>query len=464
MGGKLRVAIITENFLPKIDGVTLTLARLLEDLHTRGVETILLGPKSELKEYAGCRLYGAPGIPFSTYPGLKINFLPPSFLHQLRQFNPDVIHIVDPICLGIQSLVCVKIFFPDVPLVTSQDTNIPTYAAVFGFPYFLRRCWAVSRYVHSLAQITLVPSPSTARVLEAKGFTSLRACSRGVDLGLFDPTLRTQSLRKDWGLDARDLVILAPGRLSPEKNLAFLVESVSLLPPDIASRIVLVFVGMGPMTAELQDLCFKQNLRARFLGQITGEALGRAFASADIMCTPSYTETFGQVTLEAMASGLPVVGLHAEGTCDLVTHLHTGLLLDVHRASDVQWHSNDPILDTTDRIATYANAAKIFLPDMETRRILVQRYAALLELLIRDSRLRAQMGGAALTVARDYTWERCTASMVSAYEDVVRSRRARTPALSIGPCLDWLVVLLSVVVAGLTQVSYLIPTAADLGL
>ncbi|KAJ7917161.1 glycosyl transferase group 1 [Mycena leptocephala] len=404
----LKVAIITENFLPKVDGVTVTLAHLLEHLNAQRIETMLLGPESGMTEYAGCRLFGAFGFPLKFYPGLKMSFLPPSFIQALREFNPDVVHLVDPIWLGIQALVVVKLYFPGIPLVTSHDTNLPTYATIFGFPYSRQRGWQTSSYVHSLANFTLVPSPSTASLLRQKGYVNLRICDRGVNPLSFSPALRDSATRERWGLHSADLAVLSVGRLSPEKNLLLLIESFSLLSKETQARTVLIFVGDGPLAARLPQLCASKNVRAVFLGQLTGTALGEAFASADIMSSPSFTETFGQVTLEALASGLPVVGLYAEGTVDLVTHLRNGLLLDIHSVGDFNapWNASVPAAPKT-TVACYDSCADLMHPSSPSFGVIAARYALLLERLISDPALRGDMAAAALSCAQEYSWDRC---------------------------------------------------------
>ncbi|KAJ7723496.1 glycosyl transferase group 1 [Mycena maculata] len=462
----LKVAIITENFLPKVDGVTVTLAQLLEHLSARGVKAILLGPVSGMNEYAGCRIFGAFGFPLPAYPGLKINFIPPSFIRELQEFDPDVIHLIDPIWLGVQALTAIKILFPNIPLVTSQDTNLPTYATVFGFPYFRNRIWKISSYVHSFGQFTLVPSPSTASLLKAKGFVNIRICDRGVNPEWFSPALRNHALRRRWGLNSDDIAILSAGRVSPEKNLQLLIESSSLLSKDIRDHVVIVFVGDGPLTPRLRELCTTRDIRALFLGQLTGEALWKTFASADIMSSPSFTETFGQVTLEAMASGLPVAGLYAEGTVDLVTHLGTGLLLDVHAGDKTHpWKPYWP-LDVNAQIATYDSCADLMRPSSTSFQVIARQYASLLELLISDHALRAEMGAAGLLVAQEYPWERCTDRILSTYMDALRTRTRAPHVASNSGLLRFfihaLIVGLSIFVAALSHLSYMIPTLTDL--
>lgn len=138
-----------------------------------------------MSSYAGAALFGTPGVPLRVYPGLKINFLSPAFLRALRAFSPHVIHLVDPIWLGVQALAAITILFPTTPIVTSHHTNLPTYAEVFGYPYYHWRTWGVHRWLHSFARSTLVPSRSTAQLLSEKGFANLRVVGRGVDEALF---------------------------------------------------------------------------------------------------------------------------------------------------------------------------------------------------------------------------------------------------------------------------------------
>ncbi|KAJ7749790.1 hypothetical protein DFH07DRAFT_922896 [Mycena maculata] len=334
-GEVLRVAIVAENFLPKIDGSTVTIAHLLQHInrsHSRGeggVQAMLFGPESGMAEYEGAALFGTKGVPLRVYPGLKINFISPAFLAALRAFAPHIIHLIDPIWLGVQVLAALPLLFPRARVVTSHHTNLPTYAAVFGYPYFHHRTWSLHTWFHSFAAFTLVPSWSSAELLRGKGWERLRVVGRGVDPA-FCPTNRSAALRASWGARPADVVVLSVGRLSVEKNLGLLVAAVAALPPGVRARTKLVFIGDGPFRGALARLCAAARVDAVFTGQLTGPALGAAFASGDVMCAPSITETFGQVTLQAMASGVPVVGLYVEGTADLVAHEGTGLLLDVH--------------------------------------------------------------------------------------------------------------------------------------
>src|SRR5579883_2291985 len=321
----MRVAIITENFLPKLDGVTRTLARLLEHLQRNGHQVLLLGPESGMEEYAGAEIVGTAGLPLPFYPELKFNFFRPLFVRRLNEFSPDVIHVVDPVVLGATGLATARFF--NKPIVSSYHTNLAAYCTHFGFPLLTKPMWLYNRFIHNQCDLTFCPSPSTATMLRAQGFEHIRIWSRGVDTALFNPQRRSADLRASWLQERSEpenkTVLLYVGRISWEKNLQLLIQAYRLMDH---TRCHLVIVGHGPAYAEVQQEL--KDVPVTFTGYLSGEDLATAYASADVFAFPSFTETFGQVVLEAMASGLPVVGLRAEGVSDLVTSGQTGLLLD----------------------------------------------------------------------------------------------------------------------------------------
>ncbi|KAI3628012.1 hypothetical protein CBS14141_002013 [Malassezia furfur] len=543
---KLRVAIVTENFLPKIDGVTRTLARLLEHLHAEGNEALVLGPDTGLTEYSGHPVVGTFGFPLLVYPGLKLNFLRLRFVRRLQQFRPDVVHFVDPIWLGVQMMWVVKKILPDVPCVSSYHTNLPTYASLFGLPFIENVMWKLIRAQHDQCDIVFCPSESTRRMLHDKGFRNVEIWSRGVDTGLFNPGARDENLRASWDckpksqalldtlydqaasrkLDEVDTFIHTPeslpalspylspppayeslsdlpplsmpfalpppvvasadprsaaqdanskavvlyvGRISWEKNIRLLIEAFRLLPASVRDNAKLVIVGDGPARGELTRLCARYGLDAAFMGHQKGKRLASMFASSSIFAFPSFTETFGQVVLEALASGLPVVGLHAEGTSDLVCHGTTGLLLDVQRvvanasgaarASAAAARASPPLspprgdrgfgalpvrdasqpLHTTQTAVPHAASSSLkpglptpipsvkefaatMSPSAPSFQPCAQAYSILLERLIRDRTLRATMGQRAQQYASNKTWWDAMDAPVRGYERVVEQR------------------------------------------
>ncbi|KAF8599603.1 UDP-Glycosyltransferase/glycogen phosphorylase, partial [Ceratobasidium sp. AG-I] len=331
--------IVSENFLPKVDGVTRCLARLLKHLRDEGHEAIVLGPEANMSSYETHPVIGTAGIPLILYPGLKLNFLRPKFLRTIVEFfkDPDVIHVVDPIWLGPQVLFALRRGWcgpkwsdPKAPIVASFHTNLPTYASLFGLRFMEAFMWSFIQISHSQCRLTACPTLSTATLLMQKDVRNTRIWPRGVDLGMFGPDKRCHFMRETWGTKSFICVILYAGRLSYEKNLMFMIESFRILLESLdetSLRPVFVFAGDGPARSALEESCRSKNIPAIFMGHLSGENLAKCYASSDIFAFPSYTETFGQVVLEALASGLPVVGLDADGTRDLVQHERTGLLL-----------------------------------------------------------------------------------------------------------------------------------------
>lgn len=318
----MRVALVTENFLPKIDGVTRTLAMLLEHLQRHRHHAIVLAPEGAPPRYAGAPVFGAPGVPLPMYPELRILWPSPKYKHLLRRFRPDVIHVADPMILGAAAIFWAQRL--GIPIVSSYHTNIATYLPYFHLGALSQLIWAYRRFLHRKCIVTLCPSPSTALQLEQRGFSHVQLWPRGVDGVLFNPGRRSEAWRQCVTPNPNGKIILYVGRLSYEKNLATLLAAFLALEreePDTH----LVLVGDGPARQELERALAGH--RTLFTGYLRGEALAEAYASADLFAFPSTTETFGQAVLEAMASGLPVVAFDAEGVRDLVRHHETGLLV-----------------------------------------------------------------------------------------------------------------------------------------
>lgn len=246
-------------------------------------------------------------------------------------------------------------------------------------------------------------------------------------------------------------VILYVGRISWEKNIRLLIEAFKLLPLAVRNNAKLVFVGDGPARGDLTRLCKKHNLDATFMGHQKGKRLAAMYASSSVFAFPSFTETFGQVVLEALASGLPVVGLHAEGTSDLVSHGKTGLLMDVNAANHSQSNvessidkdlasaansagsnlgpsykrgsfSSRPTFGFSSPIPTINDFAASMSPNTEAFETCAKSYSMLLEKLIQDRFLRMVMGQRAQLMAAHRTWWDAMDAVVRGYETVVATK------------------------------------------
>jgi glycosyltransferase involved in cell wall biosynthesis len=316
----MRVALVTENFLPKLDGVTRTLAMLLEHLQLRGHRAIVLGPQGAPEVYAGARVYGAPGVPLPMYPELRALFPTPDLEEGLVNFQPDVVHVAEPMLLGAAAIHWAQKL--GAPLVSSYHTDLAAYCAYYQLGALAGPLWAYRRFLHNQCLHTLCPSPTTASQVAGRGIQRVGVWPRGVDADLFTPERRSTAWRARITGGADDApIVLYVGRLSAEKNIGALVAAFRALAETGAH---LVLVGDGPARGELEQALGRQ--RVTFTGYLSGEALATAYASADVFAFPSLTETFGQVVQEAMASGLPVVGFDAGGVHDLVARERTGLL------------------------------------------------------------------------------------------------------------------------------------------
>jgi len=378
----MRVAIITENFLPKLDGVTRTLARLLEHLQEQGHQALLLGPDSGMDCYAGAEVVGTAGLPLPVYPELRVNLFRPLFVRRLREFQPDIVHLVDPVALGAMGLAAARLL--NIPIVSSYHTNLAAYCSHFGFPILTRPMLSYNRFLHNQCALTFCPSLSTAAKLRMQGFGHVRLWPRGVDTTLFYPGRRSEVVRRSWlnVHDERDVpVILYVGRVSWEKNLHVLVQAYQRMDHQ---RCHLIIVGDGPARAEIQEQL--ADAPVTFTGYLRGEALAEAYAAADIFAFPSVTETFGQVVLEAMASRLPVAGLLSEGVCDLVVDGQTGYLLDAQHLAEEE---------------------------------AIAGYQANLSRLVEAEDQRCAMGLAALDAAQKYSWYEAMERLLQGYQEVI---------------------------------------------
>jgi glycosyltransferase involved in cell wall biosynthesis len=346
----MRIAIVTENFLPKLDGVTRTIAMLLEHLQTRGHQAIVFGPEDAPRHYAGARVIGVPGPPIPFYPELRMLFPNRQMGRRLANFHPDIVHLADPMLLGMVGLYWAHQLA--VPAVAAYHTNIADYMDHFHLGVLKRPIWRYRRFLHNQCAATLAPSPSTIAILTKRKFERVHLWPRGVDSVLFAPDKRDLAWRRSLGIADDVTLLLYVGRLSHEKNLHVLSAAYRAV---ARPGVHLMLVGDGPAHDEIQAAL--AGLPVTFTGYLRDEKLARAYASADLFAFPSTTETFGQVVQEAMASGLPVVGCQAEGVGDLVQPGVTGLLAAPNDATAFA-EALRTLLDHPDRRNDMGHAAR----------------------------------------------------------------------------------------------------------
>ncbi|TWC31336.1 glycosyltransferase involved in cell wall biosynthesis [Pseudomonas sp. SJZ079] len=340
----LLVALISETFPPEINGVANTLGRLVDGLHARGHRLQLVRPRqaSDNGRKSDERLLLTRGWPLPGYPGLQWgqSSLPRLLLHWKKQ-RPDVLYIATEGPLGLSALRAARRL--QIPVVSGFHTNFQQYTGHYGVGLLTRALTLYLRWFHNRSHMTLVPSASQQTELQRRGFERLRLLARGVDSQLFHPGKRSRALRRRWGLGEGDIAVLHVGRLAAEKNLGLLARSfLALQAAHPQHRLKLVLVGDGPQRASLQQLLPD----AVFCGLQRGEALATHYASGDLFLFPSLSETFGNVLLEALASGLGVAAFNQAAAAQHIRHGHNGVLAGVEDESGfiaaASWLLKDP--------------------------------------------------------------------------------------------------------------------------
>ncbi|MGF1458013.1 MAG: glycosyltransferase family 4 protein [Leptolyngbyaceae cyanobacterium] len=316
----MRIALFTETFLPKVDGIVTRLKHTVEHLQRLGDEVMVFCPEGGLTSYKGAQIYGVSGMAFPLYPELKLALPRPSIGEAIEQFSPDLIHIVNPAVLGMAGLFYAKAL--NIPLMASYHTHLPKYLEHYGLGVFEGLMWELIKAVHNQARINLVTSTAMQEELTAHGVERVEVWQRGVDTELFRPALASQAMRDRLSQGHPDApLLLYIGRLSAEKEIDRIKPVLKAIPE---ARLALV--GDGPNREGLEKHFAGTN--THFVGYLAGEELGAAYASADAFIFPSRTETLGLVLLEAMAAGCPVVAANAGGIPDIVTNGENGYLFD----------------------------------------------------------------------------------------------------------------------------------------
>lgn len=263
-----------------------------------------------------------PAIPVPKYPELNMGWPAVMALHDIwRKKRPDIIHIVTEGPLGWAALFVGR--YLGIPVSTDFRTNFHEYSRHYGLGWLRSPIFNSLRFFHNTANSTLVPTPSLRDHLVNHGFRNVRVVSRGVDTAAFDPVHRNQALRNSWGASESSLVFLYVGRVAAEKNLSTLIKAFEKARSlDVSAK--LIIVGDGPLIDELQSLC----PQAVFTGALSGQELSMHYASADVFLFPSLTETYGNVTAEALASGLPVIAFSKGASAALVRSGVNGICVE----------------------------------------------------------------------------------------------------------------------------------------
>lgn len=323
----MRVALFTDTFLPKVDGITTVICLLLDHLAQRGVESIIFAPRTgQIDHYNQTRVVTAPGLPFPYYPDLTMALPTRHTFRELKAFKPQVIHFVHPTIFGLAAYVVVKQM--DIPTLVSYHLDYGRVArhyqvGPFNAGFIEPIANFLTRQIMNHADYNLAPSRLIQQRVREIGVTAeVGLWRRGVDVDKFHPRYADAAMREQLADGhADDVLLLYVGRLSAEKQLHHLRAVLEQVP---GTRLALV--GDGPARAELE--AYFAGTRTKFMGYIQGEALSQVYASADVFVFPSALESFGLVVIEAMAAGLPVVASRVGGVMDVIDEGRSGYTFD----------------------------------------------------------------------------------------------------------------------------------------
>ncbi|MEK3881934.1 glycosyltransferase family 1 protein [Paenibacillus sp. PL2-23] len=324
----MRVAIFTDTFVPDVNGVARTLKRWTNYLEKRGIECLVFAPEPPGAEDSPAlpnSVERFASLPFFLYPECRLAF--PSPIHirnSIAAFNPHLIHVATPFNLGLSGIRAARKF--KIPLIASYHTNFDQYLPFYNLQWMEKLLWRYMEWFHRDCRSIFVPSASTLSDLAQRGWDEqkLHIWSRGVDASVFHPLVDRREHLLRAGIDPASFLVLFAGRLAPEKSVDTAIEAFAAFQRNSCPEAKFVIAGDGPSAEALQAMCAREGVEARFIGFQTPQELQRWYASADVMLFPSPTETFGNVVLEAMACGTPVIGADAGGVQDTIREGLTG--------------------------------------------------------------------------------------------------------------------------------------------
>ncbi len=297
----MRCAIVTETYPPEINGVALTVRSLEEGLRAQGHTVDVVRPRQTRDQIASIHETLVPSVPLPRYPGLRFGL--PATRKLLRSWKlqrPDAIYVATEGPLGWAALCVARKL--GIPSTSGFHTRFDNYMHDYGASFLKGPALRWMRHFHNLADATLVPTEELRAFLDQNGFRNVLRLARAVDTELFHPKRRDRELRAQWGLEDDGLAVIYLGRIAAEKNLDLAIRAYRELQAE-SPLTRFVWVGDGPERARIE----RENPDFIFCGALRGETLGRHFASADLFLFPSKSETYGNVTLEALASGVPTI-------------------------------------------------------------------------------------------------------------------------------------------------------------
>ncbi|PLS05568.1 glycosyltransferase family 4 protein [Neobacillus cucumis] len=374
----MRIAIFTDTFYPDINGVAQTLKRLTTFLEAQNITFKVFAPDSSTEDLVSGPIHRSKSLSFFLYPECRLA-LPNLFQmkSEIQEFKPDLIHVATPFNIGLCGVYFSKKL--NIPLVGSYHTNFDHYLQYYHLPFLSKLHWNYMHWFHRTCKKIFVPSPATYQLLKQHGFTNLELWPRGVDCQLYHPYYDKQSVKERY-CKPDSYLLTYVGRLAPEKDLSTLLAAAKSLPSDINQKIHWLIIGDGPLREELES---QAPPNMTFTGYLGGERLAEVYAASDLFVFPSSSETFGNVVLESLACGTPVIGAKAGGVQHLIKAGVTGLLCNPGKVEEI------------------------------SKAILY---------LLSNNRLREQMGRSGRQYALAQNWEHILHNLLCQYKDVIHER------------------------------------------
>lgn len=322
----MKIAIVTETFLPSTDGVVTRLKACIRFFLKNGHDVHVIAPDLGVYEFEGAQIDGLPATTFPFYRSKKFALPNRKVKKLIEEYDPDIVHVVNPAFLGLSAVYHSKKM--GYPMIASYHTNVAKYLDYYKLSFFKGLVWWYFRKLHNKAALNLCTSKTVKDELIGYGFHNVHVWKRGVDTELFHPNQYDEGMRGKLtnGHPAKKLLLYV-GRLAAEKE----IEKIKSVLED-SNEFVLAIVGDGPHRQALEKH-FK-GTNTVFTGILQGDELASAYASSDVFVFPSTTETLGLVIMEAMASGLPLVAARSGPTCEQIEDNHTGLLYNSDRPGD----------------------------------------------------------------------------------------------------------------------------------
>lgn len=376
-----KIAIFTDTFSPDVNGVARTLKRLTDYFETLQIEYRVFAPESTKESRFNSHIHRFTSLPFHLYPECRIGF-PNMFTinSELQKFKPDLIHIATPFNLGLAGLHFAKKL--NIPVVGSYHTDFDYYLDFYDLRFLSNIIWRYMHWFHRPFEKIFVPSKETITVLRKHGFTNLHIWSRGVDCQLFHPFYQQNLTREKYRINEK-FIFTYVGRLAPEKDVNTLMKIAHSLPESIKPNVHWLIIGDGPSKSEMVK---KAPTNMTFAGYLAGEQLAQAYSNSDLFIFPSPTETFGNVVLESLACGTPVIGANSGGVKSIIRHNSNGMLCSPHDHED---------------------------------------FISAIILLIENSHLRNKMGTEGRKYAITQSWDAIFDNLIDHYHEVVNNRTHR---------------------------------------